>query len=85
MSPTALTMAGGSITISGSGFSSLTGATSVAVGGVPCTGLAMASDTSLSCTAPARASGSGVPQPVVVTVAGQASNVDKTVTYCECA
>jgi len=54
------------LTVTGSGF---TGATQVAIGGIPCTGLAVATDTSLTChpSAATPPSPPGFPYPLTVT------------------
>lgn len=68
ISPTSGPIAGGtSVTLTGIGFKTATGVT---VGGVAATGLAIASDTSLSFTTPVTTAGA---QPVVVTNPGGSS------------
>ena len=76
VSPAGLPLAGGSVTITGTGF--LTGAVAT-VGGASCTTLAVVSAAEITCTAAAHAAG-GVPV-VVVNTDGQSDTLASAVMY----
>ena len=76
VSPTGLPLAGGSLTITGTGF--LTGATAT-VGGNSCTSLTVVSATSITCTAPSH--GAGVVDVVVSNSDSQSGTLSGRLTY----
>ena len=76
VSPTVLPLAGGSVTLTGTGFADRATAT---VGGASCSSLSVESATSITCTAPAHAAGA---VPVVVTnTDSQTGTLASAVTY----
>jgi hypothetical protein len=79
LSPSSGGMEGGTVvTVTGTGFDTAAGGTTVTIGGVAATAVTVTSETSLTCTAPAGAAG---PADVVVSTSGGSATLAQGFTY----